>query len=109
MNTAKGQAPIYVWLIALYPILFLYSRNVGDVYGSQVWQAIGASTMGAALIFGVAWAITRNVAKAGAIAAILALSFFTYGNAYNLLIGEQAQFEPMLIAGYALAIAAGIV
>jgi hypothetical protein len=77
--------PIYVWLLALYPVLFLFAQNVGRVIEEQVLVAIGAVLLGVTLLLGLMLLITRSATRAGAVTAIASLAIFSYGHVYNLI------------------------
>lgn len=90
--------PLYVWLFALYPVLFLFSQNIGRVIEVQVSVAIGVVALSATLLLGLAFLITRDLARAGVVTTLAALAILTYGHVYNLI--ERPGFAPFLTAFY---------
>lgn len=92
--------PLYVWLFALYPVLFLFSQNIGRVIELEVGISIGVVLLSATLLLGLAILITRDLARAGAVAAIAALAILTYGHVYSLI--NQPGLAPLLTVLYAV-------
>ena len=43
----RRKWPLYVWLFTLYPILFLFSHNIGRVIEEQVLLSISIALLGA--------------------------------------------------------------
>jgi hypothetical protein len=82
--SALRHLPLYTWLLAIYPVLFVFSQNVGEVFESEVWLSIAAAPLGASGLFALMWGITHSAPKAGALTAICALAFFSYGHVLNL-------------------------
>jgi hypothetical protein len=83
MNILK-RWPLYPWLFVLYPILFVYSRNVGEVFALEVLLFIGIFFALAALIFGIFYWAIRNPFVSAAMLFVLVITFFTYGHVANL-------------------------
>jgi hypothetical protein len=106
--TSILHLPFYTWLIAIYPVLFVYSQNVGEVFEREVWLSLAAALIGASLLFSLMWGITRRAAKGGALVAVLALAFFTYGHVLNLTNAPEALLMAIyasivLVAAYVIA------
>ncbi|MBN1429929.1 MAG: hypothetical protein JXB07_16285 [Anaerolineae bacterium] len=79
-----ANRPLYVWLFALYPILFLFSQNVGRVFESQVIISIAITLLVVTFLFALALLFSQNTAQAGAITAIITVALLTYGHVCNL-------------------------
>jgi hypothetical protein len=68
---------------AAYPVLALWSQNIQEVGSSQIVRVLVASVILAVLIWLVAWLIVRNREKAGLIAVVALIIFFSYGHLYE--------------------------
>jgi hypothetical protein len=76
-------APVYPFLAAAYPVVFLYAQNVHEAIAfADVLLALAASLGGAAACFGIAAAITRRPARSAVITTWLVTLFFSYGTVY---------------------------
>jgi hypothetical protein len=77
---------IFPLLIAIYPIIFLYSNNVQELLLSQIYVPI-AITLVVTLIF---WTLLsfllKDILKAGIIITIFIVFFFTYGILFDWLV-----------------------
>ena len=81
-------APIYPFLAAAYPVVFLYAQNVHEAIAfADVLLALAASLGGSALCFGFLSAITRRPARAAVLTTWLVALFCTYGLAYTGFTG----------------------
>jgi hypothetical protein len=107
MKSLKWQSwPLYAWLIALYAVLFLFGQNVGEVITHEVWLSAGLVLLLVTVIAGLAFLPLRSMAKAGAVAAIIALAFFSYGHVFNLVEGRRPEWVLALI--YSIVVVASI-
>ena len=78
-NLKKGLFVIHPILFAMFFILNLYSANVAEVSTSDIMIPL-ASVLGfALLLLLLAWLISRDAKKAGIIAAIFIVMFFSFG------------------------------
>ncbi len=94
--------PPYVWLIAAYPVLFLFSQNIGEVYQTEVIASLIAALLAATLLFALIGILLRDAARAGAITALIMLAFFTFGHVHNLV-------EPLGVTDWVLAPLYGVI
>jgi hypothetical protein len=76
--------PFYPWLFVLYAVLFVYSRNVGEVVALEVGGIIVLIMLITLLLFGIIYVLVRKVYAAAAILGVLVITFFTYGHVANL-------------------------
>ena len=81
----KRTFVVHPFLLAAYPALALLAYNLGWAAPLDSARALLASIVGAALILGLAWAITRDLPRAGLITSLIVLLFFSYGHLYGLL------------------------
>ncbi len=98
--SSRLPIPAHPLLFAAFPVLNLYSHNIGEVSLKELWQPLGFALLGT----GVAWAffalLTRHVRKAAIAAAVASLIFFSYGHIANLLPRDQRSLAaPLCIAG----------
>lgn len=85
MPVTAAKWPIYPWLVALYPVLYLFSANMGLVRFSEVWPVALVTLAIVTVVFLALWAILKSETTAGAITGSLAFFFFSYGQVYNLV------------------------
>ena len=80
MGESKRPIVLHPFFLALFPVLFLYSRNMGEFPTEVVLHpllvSIGMTTAGFALL----WAVTRDRARAGLVVSLFLLLFFSYGH-----------------------------
>jgi len=91
VNPATAGRPartilLHPLLIAAYPVLFLYSRNLDEVSPREVLRPLALS-LGIAIALGIALALaTRHCRKAALATSATILAFFSYGHLANLLL-----------------------
>ncbi len=78
----KKPIPFHPICFALFPILYLYSRNLALFPWSDLIRPSLIAILGVAAIFGLAWLLVRNVHRAAAVASLAAIEFFTFDLAY---------------------------
>ena len=102
--------PIHPLLAAAYPVVFLFAVNAADqVTLEPLWLPLAVSVAGAAVAFGVLWAVLRDPWRAGLVVTVLVTLFLWYGHAWNLagtLIGNQV---PLIVAWILLAVGGVVV
>src|SRR3989304_4684000 len=79
--------PLHPFLFALFPVLFLYSHNIGEVPGRMVWLPLvlaAALALAVWLLSGAAW---RDGKKAALVASLFVVLFFSFGHAHNRVSG----------------------
>ncbi|CAN5208553.1 hypothetical protein BH24CHL7_BH24CHL7_09940 [soil metagenome] len=95
--SALAKLPLHPFLLAAYPILFLYAENLDevlpvDVGGPLVWT-IGAT----ALILGVLALLLRSLVRGALITSALVVAWFAFGHVAPALddagLGEPAQLS----------------
>jgi hypothetical protein len=72
------------FLIALIPVLFLYSNNVDQVRASDTFVSIGVLFALATIVFLSFLLFFRNVKKASVATSLTLILFFSYGHAFSL-------------------------
>ena len=70
---------IHTFFFALYPILFLYSHNINQVFYREILLSTGIVLVSASILILLLYIALRNFRKAGVIASAFLLPFFTYG------------------------------
>lgn len=84
------KAYIYPFLFSLYPVLFLYSRNIREVLPIQVLQALGISLAIAIAFWLLAGVVERSPGKRSLLLFLFLLLFHFYG----LYYGQIATWLP---------------
>jgi hypothetical protein len=82
----RGIHPI---LFGIYPVLFLWSQNVGETGPADVGDVLGASFLGAFAVTGIFWLLFIDRARGALVATPAILGFLLYGHVLNLKIAEQ--------------------
>jgi hypothetical protein len=82
MRIANLMAPM---LAAVFPILFLYAHNVGEVTASSVMPVLLAVAVAAMLLTLMLWRGFGNDAHASLVVTVWILVFFLYGHFYNAI------------------------
>lgn len=81
----KKKPVFHPLLFALFPVLFLYARNMGEYSLHVIWFPL-ITTLVATM---VAWAlfslVCRSIEKAALLISLFLAIFFSYGHIYNLL------------------------
>ncbi len=99
----RVTAPLYPFLFSLYPVLFLYLRNIREV----PWpQALGAATVSLGIALAL-WPFTRIVAAGAQKRALALFLFLLLFHSYGLYYGQVAGLLPPglpLLAAHALAL-----
>jgi len=86
---AKGPPVIHPFLMAAFPIVFLFARNLRQaITPSDMVTPLELSIGGTAIFMIVGWAIFRNAKAVGLVVSVWLLLFFSYGRASNGLQGK---------------------
>lgn len=86
----KQDIPIiHPFILAIYPLVFLYALNIGDVSLRNVIKAGLASVLIASLSFAVLGLLTRRWEKAALVVSGSLLLFFFYGQIHEYLFIEH--------------------
>jgi hypothetical protein len=76
---------LYPLLFAIFPILFLFAHNIGEVTANQLLLPIMVSIGFTLLLWAMLSLICRDVLKGGLATSLFLLFFFFYGRFYELL------------------------
>jgi len=75
-----GDFPIHSFLLSVYPIFYLYSRNVMYIAPSQTLRPLALSA-GVMIVFLLGFRlILRDWARAGLLSSLIAMLFFSFGH-----------------------------
>ena len=87
----KKTFTVHPYLFAIFPILFLYSHNIGQlsmVSFSEVLLPVGIILGFTVITMVVFWLIFKKDSyKAGIVTSILLVLFFSYGRIYEFIVG----------------------
>ena len=98
------QQPFYVWLLGIYPILHLYSENLGLVKDHEALLVCGAILAATTLAFLIANRVIRSRHKTAFMLSICSLVFSLSGHVYVLAFIPRSLFVWSLLMLIALAI-----
>ena len=97
-RTPKDRFPIYPFLFAIYPILFLYAKNLTIVSAADVFRPGAAAIVLALILLIAARLLMRNWGKAGILTSVVLLLFFSYGHVVDVALGVLGGgFRPGLL------------
>lgn len=99
-SPSRLPTPLHPLLFAAFPILNLYSHNIGEVSLKELWQPLGFALLGTVVAWALFALLTRHVRKAAIAATVASLIFFSYGHIANLLPRNQRDLTaPLCIVG----------
>ncbi|MFY0644763.1 MAG: hypothetical protein JXR19_09890 [Bacteroidia bacterium] len=75
--------------ITLYSVVFLYAENIKYVKLEDIYSPLLYVSLGALVVFILAWLVYRKIVKAGIITTVLLLLFFSYGHYHGLLYPQR--------------------
>lgn len=76
---------IFPWLIASYPILFLYAENFSLVRDIEVLETLALALALATVVFIAGRILTRDIHKGAIFASTVVMAFFLYGHLINVI------------------------
>lgn len=82
---SKVDFPIHPFILAVFPVLFLYSHNIAEVSPKSTFLPIAATLFGTTLILFILYIIFRDLKKVAIESSFLLLLFFSYGHLVNLI------------------------
>lgn len=89
----KGVKVVHPFLFALWPVLFVYSQNLGLVSFSQTWTS-SLVLLGLSLVLFLLFTLVlKSPMKAGAILSLFLLLFFSYTHVHDILWAEHADYS----------------
>ena len=77
-------------LLGIYPVLFLFSRNVWQTKASVIWAPLVIVLSIVLLLWWCTTGIIKNGAKAALIISIFLILFFLYSNVHDILFVQQS-------------------
>jgi hypothetical protein len=114
-GTRAGRPPVlHPFLLAAFPVVFLWARNVRyDVAPAPVLAALGATLAATGLVLWGAWRLLgRDLSRAGVATSIGVAAFFGYGHLYRALQGASpgasAVHHRFLLPAWGLAAGAAV-
>ena len=102
-NSLNWPAPVYVLLLAAFPVLYLYAYNIAETKFEEATLPLALSLAGAVVLWALLTLILRNARKAGIAVAIFLFFFFTYGRFYETLeysgmfVPKHAHLLPVML------------
>lgn len=95
---------LHPFLLAAFPVLFLFAANIREQITLEplIWP-LGLAIAGVGVLLlataGVALATRQNLARAGLVASVLVILFFSYGHVWQL-VEETVRLHRILLAGW---------
>lgn len=90
---------VFPWLIASYPILFLYAENYALVTDIDVLEILALTLAMTTVILIVFSTLTQDKRKGASLTSLVVVAFFLYGHLVNVIsaIGRPAPIVPLSI------------
>jgi len=84
------KAPVFhPFLFAIFPILFLFFYNIGQVSFAQILVPTAFVLSFTFILFLSLSLVLRNIEKAGIITSLFLILFFSYGHIFDIIYGRQ--------------------
>jgi hypothetical protein len=82
---APKRFPLYPFLFAAYPVVYLAQANIAHIEPVDALRALLAGLLGTALVYLALGLILRNRHKAALLTSLAVVLFFSYGHIYTLI------------------------
>jgi hypothetical protein len=79
------RVPLHFFLIAIFPVISLYSRNIHEVPNTVLWRPLILCAILSFITFLLLKLLLKNWLKAALLTTVALILFFIYGHAYDLL------------------------
>jgi len=103
----RQQLVVYPLLLAAWPVLFLYARNVGETPIQEAVRLLTYNVGIAAVVFGVLAVVLRDARRAGMVSSVLIVGLLLWGHVRNL-VGDPAWLLPLWLLVMALCVVGAI-
>jgi hypothetical protein len=85
MSSRNRPFPFNIALFAIFPFVFLFSANTGDMSVTEILVPCLISILIAVIMVGAGFIVVRDLALAACCVALLQLLFFSYGHVYEFI------------------------
>jgi Sulfatase len=92
----KQSAILHPFLMAAYPLLFLYSNNIGQFYPHVIVKPLLVILVSTLVVWGFLGFVLRNYHKAGIVVSVFLFLFFSYGH-FKPFIGDRYSTQLILL------------
>jgi hypothetical protein len=92
-----SRIPIHAFLLAIYPVLFLLSVNLGEVRVTDVVEPLVYVTVGVAVGLAVLTFVLHDVRRAAIIVAAVAITILAYGQATRIGARFGIRGTPLIV------------
>ncbi|MEX0616484.1 MAG: sulfatase-like hydrolase/transferase [Candidatus Woykebacteria bacterium] len=79
--------PLHPFLFAIYPILFIYSNNLNDIFLKEIISPIFISLGTTIFVFYTIKFILKDIYKSTLLTSVALIIFFSFGHLFNLVNG----------------------
>ncbi len=79
------RIPLYILLLGIYPVFFLWFTNFEKIHSYVVPRSLLISLCFSVFIFLLSWLFIRPLPRAGLVAALWLVLFFSYGHLFSLI------------------------
>src|SRR3989338_331365 len=81
----KHLTILYPFLLAVYPVLFLFSHNIGETAYREIWVPLFLVLAGAVILFFLLKLFIKDKLKVSLILSLFLVFFFSYGYAHQII------------------------
>lgn len=85
----KSPIPIHPFLFAIYPIVFIFSNNMDELFLSQIISLILLSLITTTIVYFSLKILLRDNYKAAILTSIALIIFFSYGHIFSAVEGDK--------------------
>jgi len=82
MKALLRRIPWFYILFTVYPLLFLWARNISEIDPIVVIRPILYTLIGSSVLYAILYIAFRDVGKAALIGILVLITFFSYGRVY---------------------------
>jgi len=86
MESDKKSYVIHPFLLAIYPIIFLYAHNIQEASIEDTYWPLVIAIISSIIFYLIFRLITKDKLKAGIITTIFIIIFYTYGHLFDWLV-----------------------
>jgi hypothetical protein len=106
----RFDLPLFPFLFVIYPILHLWNTNRGHQPAYVLVPILAASLLSVALLYGLAFTLTRDHHRAALLISVLSFYILTFGHLHNLVSQwNQGLLQPYLLPVSAIMVLFGLV
>lgn len=88
-NLLRKGVIFHPFVIAIYPVIALFNRNVDQVEPGDILRTLVVSLLAAMLVFAFMYLLTRSIGRAAILSSSIIMLFYSYGHVYSIIEDVQ--------------------